>query len=134
MAKQFKIYFSKSKEKVTEIFDPAIGEEKCTVRRAEIELLTTMFKIATSIQTDIGKGQDCRECVSQVSNIDKEKHAEFTKDDLKYAKEGYAKFNGRIGYDTIDNCNSMLAQIDSPFDPDEEIEWDTKLNKFKARK
>lgn len=135
MAKLFKIYFSESKEKVEETFDKDIGVEKVTIRRSELELLTTLFMLAARFETAPGKALECRDCVEAIGElIKKNKFVEFTKEDLKLAKAGYAKFGGGISYSTIDHCSSLLKQIDSPFDPDVVVVFDHKLNRFKESK
>lgn len=132
MAKQFKIYFSESDEIATETFDPDIGEEKVSIRRFEIEMLSAIYKIATRFQTAISDSYECEDVVNQLKNIDDNAvYIELTKKDIEYAKTGWAKSAGVRPYAWNKHGKSILLQIEKPFDPESTIEWNEKLGKHR---
>ena len=132
MAKQFKIYFSKSEEIVKETFDIDIGEESVSVKRLEIELLKVIFMISARFQTAIPDALECKDVVDQLKNIsDSAAFIELTKKDIEYGKTGWIKSAGQRLYNWIDKGEAILSQLHTPFEPEKNVVWDDKANKFK---
>jgi len=133
MAKQFKIYFSKSTETVTDTFDKDIGEVTISIRQFEIELLITLFSLAARFQAGMD-AFECKDIVDELKNLtDKEKFIELTDSDLKYGKTGWAKSVGSRNNNMIEYGESIIGQLYNPFDPDskKKITWDEDSQKFK---
>ncbi|MCK5450245.1 MAG: hypothetical protein KAI70_00615 [Candidatus Omnitrophica bacterium] len=128
MAKTFKIYFSKSEEIVKETYNEEKGEETLSIKEYEIKLLTILFRLAARDQKTIDDSIECKDCISQLENIDKEEFVEFTKKDLGYCVQGWEVTKGSRPYSWIDTGGSMMKQISKPFEID--VVWNDKLNKF----
>lgn len=127
-----KIYLSESKKIIKITIDADIGEEKVTHRRAEIEMMIIIFRLAARFSSKIVDGRECRDMMEQFENIDdKVKYIEFTKDDLKHANEGFGKTMGTRPDAWLKECDSMLSQIEKPFNPKKKIVFDKDLNCFK---
>ena len=134
MAKQFKIYLSKSEELVKETFEIEIGKETVSIRRFEIELLKSLYMISSNFQTVIPDSIKCKDVVDQLKNIaDDNTFIELTKNDIEYGKTGWEKTAGHRPYSWTHTGESILTQLYTPFDPEVEVEWDSKLNKFKEK-
>jgi len=132
MAKQFKIYFSESDERVDIKFDKSAGVENVSPRRLEIEMLLMMYKFAARSQTAIADSRMCADCVDQLENLtDADKYIQFTEADLKFARKGFEKTVGVRDYTWNEYGDSLLRQIEKPFDPEKTVVFDHDLKRFK---
>ena len=65
-------------------------------------------------QTEISKSFECKDCIEQVKNIDKEKVIKFEKGDMDFLKLGFTKTADRRPEVWMDECFNLFKQIENP--------------------
>lgn len=109
MAKQYVINFSRSEEIVE------FADDKKSVKVLEIKMLTNLFQIAMDAQTLMTKTFECNDCIDALKSLkDDDFSINFTKQDLNYLEDAFAKTAEKRPSWWFDKCSQIFEQITKP--------------------
>jgi len=123
MGKLYVINFDESKDKIDFAGDEMVQAGngmvgykliKGTRKELELRILSQLFKNAMNSQTEISKSFECKDCIDQVKNVDKEKFIKFEKGDMDFLKLGFTKTADRRPDVWMDECFNLFKQIENP--------------------